>query len=164
MKRNSRAQNKVNSSSKRQVAPKRPTHSIERIIADIRALRESNKSEIEIRNLLDIPLRTYQRYTKTIHEEDKQVWYDIASQELESELLKLRTCLNNSYNIAKKMSEDETAEIGERLEACQAAADCRLSLVQILREYPVFIKTKNNLELEEQEDNDIKASTLKRIH
>ena len=36
------------------------------------------------------------------------------------------------------MSENETADISERLEACQAANDCRLSLVQILREYDEF--------------------------
>ena len=60
------------------------------------------------------------------------------------------------------MSEDETADISERLEACQAANDCRLSLVQILREYPEFIKTSKLNEHEEQDDTI--ESTLKRIH
>jgi hypothetical protein len=166
MKRNSRAHNSVNSSTKRtKTNHKRSTNSeVERIVKDIRSLALEGKSDSDIRALLGLELRMYQKYTKRIHEEDKQVWYDIASQELESELLRLRTCLNNTYNIAKKLSEDETAKIDERLEACQAASDARLSLVQILREYPIFIKTKNNLELEEQEDNDITESTLKRIH
>ena len=112
-------------------------------------------------------MRTFQRYTKTIYEEDKQVWYDITSQELESELLRLRSCLNNSYNIAKKMAEDESADIGERLEACQAANDCRLSLVQILREYPIFIKTSiatSGISQVDEQDNTIIPTTLKRVH
>ena len=142
---------------KRQLTTSKKKPPTERIIKDIRSLREQNKPDSEIREMLGIELRTYQRYTKTIYEEDKQIWHDIASQELESELLKLRTCLNNSYNIAKKMSEDENAEIGERLEACQAAADFRISQVQILREYPVFIKVST-------ETNEEKESTLPRIH
>ena len=147
---------------KRQLTTKKPP--TERIIKDIRTLRDNGKSDEEIRNLLGIELRTYQRYTKTIHEEDKQVWYDIASQELESELLKLRTCLNNNYKIAIKLAEDETAKIGERLEACQAASDARLSLVQILREYPMFVKSAKTFLEEQEEQSDIKASTFKRIH
>jgi hypothetical protein len=62
------------------------------------------------------------------------------------------------------MSEDETADISERLEACQAANDCRLSLVQILGEYPIFVKaSKSNSNFEEQ-DNTIISSTFKRVH
>ena len=154
---------------KRQLTTKKkpPT---ERIIKDIRSLRDSGKSDIEIRALLGIELRTYQRYTKTIYEEDKQVFYDIASQELETELLRLRSCLNHSYNIARKMSEDEKASISDRLEACQAANDCRLSLVQILREYDEFKRKipisqpESESELEGSVESSNKASTLKRIH
>ena len=61
--------------------------------------------------------------------EDKQIWYDISSQELAGELLKLRTCLNNSYDIAKKISEDETIDISERLEALDKKDDSRLNIV-----------------------------------
>ena len=129
----------------------------ERIIKDIRSLREQNKPDSEIREMLGIELRTYQRYTKTIYEEDKQVWYDIASQELESELLKLRTCLNNNYNIAVKIAEDDNSKVDERLQACQAAADFRISQVQILREYPIFVKVSTEI-------NEEKESTLPRIH
>jgi hypothetical protein len=93
------------------------------------------------------------------------VWYDIASQELESELLRLRICLNNSYNIAKKMSEDEEAAISERLKACQAANDCRLSLVQILTEYPEFISKRKEATLPDASNSNVNLpETWKRIH
>lgn len=144
---------------KRQLTTKKPP--TERIIKDIRSLRDSGKNDIEIRALLGIELRTYQRYTKTIYEEDKQVWYDIASQELESELLRLRSCLNNSYNIAKKISEDENANISDRLEACNVANDNRLSLVQILREYPEFKRKEAALP---DGSNVNLPETWKRIH
>jgi hypothetical protein len=121
---------------KRQLAPKRPTHSIERIIADIRALRDSNKSENEIRQLLEIPLRTFQRYAKQIHEEDKQVWYDITSQELESALLRMRSSLEETYKISKNIAENESAAVDERLEALNCMNDSRLNIVKLLLEYP----------------------------
>ena len=82
---------------------------------------------------------TYQRYTKAMYLEDKQIWYDISSQELAGELLKLRTCLNNSYDIAKKISEDETIDISERLEALDKKDDSRLNIVKLLVEYPAFV-------------------------
>ena len=92
----------------------------------------------------------------------------ILLQELESELLRLRSCLNNSYNIAKKMSEDETADISERLEACQPPMISD-SLVQILREYPEFkrqihpqMQTQSD-EMSEQEST-IRPTTFKRVH
>lgn len=56
---------------------------MQRIIKDIRTLRDNGKSDIEIRETLGLELRTYQKYTHNIHE-DKQVWYDISSQDLES--------------------------------------------------------------------------------
>ena len=126
------------------------------------------KTISEIRQTLKIEERTFRRYISKINTEDKKIWYDIVSQELEGELLRLRSCLNNSYNIAKKMSEDETAHISERLEACQAANDCRLSLVQILREYDEF-KTQRKIptsskNLETVEESINLPSTFKRIH
>ena len=57
----------------------------ERIIKDIRSLRDSDKSDEEIRNLLGIELRTFQRYTKTIYEEDQSAWLSITQEQYSTE-------------------------------------------------------------------------------
>ena len=67
---------------KRQLTTKKPP--TQRIIKDIRSLRNSGKSDIEIRQLLGIELRTFQRYNKTIYEQDQQVWFSITQEQLGS--------------------------------------------------------------------------------
>jgi hypothetical protein len=144
-----------------------PTNSeVQRIIKDIRTLRDSNKSDIEIRALLGIELRTYQRYTKRIHEEDQNAWLSITQEQYATELLRLRSCLNNAYNIAKQLSEDSKLACQDRLAALQSMLDSRLSMVQLLGDVDMKRKistTVSQPELEEQ-DSTIKASTFKRIH
>ena len=154
---------------KRQLTTKTKKPPTERIIKDIRSLRDSGKTDIDIRETLGIELRIFQRYTKTIYEQDKQIWYDISSQEVESELLRLRSCLNYSYNIAKQLSEDSTLDCQDRLQCLQSMLDARLSMVQILREYDEF-KTQRKIPLSQPDEETISQSaytansTLKRIH
>lgn len=119
---------------KRQLTTTKKKPPTERIIKDIRSLRDSGKSDIEIRELLGIELRTFQRYTKTIYEQDQEVWISITRNELASELLKLRSCLNDSYKIAKQLSEDTKLECEDRLSALQSMLDSRISMVQLLRD------------------------------
>ena len=87
----------------------------ERIIKDIRSLRDSGKSDNEIRELLKIELRTFQRLTKAIYEQDQQVWLSITQEQYCSELLRLLLCINYAYNIAKQLSEDSELKCEERL-------------------------------------------------
>ena len=56
---------------------------------------------------LAIPERTFRRYCSKIYEQDQKIWVSITKNELASELLRLRSSLEETYNIAKKMSEDE---------------------------------------------------------
>ena len=50
---------------KRQLTTKKPP--TERIIADIRTLRDNGKSDEEIRALLKLEIRTFQRHTKAVY-------------------------------------------------------------------------------------------------
>ena len=121
--------------------PIHPTNSqVQRIEKDIRTLRDSGKSDIEIRETLGLELRTYQKYTHKIHEEDQKVWFSIAQEQLGSELIRLKNSLEHSYRIALAMSENEKVEIGERLEALNKKNDSRLSIIHLLSEFPEFIR------------------------
>ena len=144
---------------KRQLTTKKPP--TERIIKDIRSLRDSGKSDEEIRNLLGIELRTFQRYTKTIYEEDQTLWLSITQEQYSTELLKLHSCLNYSYNIAKQLSEDSKLPCQDRLAAIQSMLDSRLSLVQLLGDVDMKSTIKDNYP---NPDVDVTSSTLPRIH
>ena len=62
---------------------KHPTNSeVQRIITDIRSLREQNKTDKEIMGVLGLELRTFQKYNKRIHESDQEVWFNITRNEL----------------------------------------------------------------------------------
>lgn len=91
-----------------------------------------NKNQWHNRFLLE--LRTYQRHIKRIGEEDKAVWYSIIRDELATELLRLRSSLEETYLIAKGLAEDP--QYNNKLEALQAKDDARLSIVHLLTEGP----------------------------
>jgi hypothetical protein len=108
-----------------------------RILQDIRSLRKQNKPDEEIRNTLGIKYRMWVRYVKRLHEEDKEIWRSLVSNELESELLRLRSSLEDTYRIASNMAEN--GDEFNKLEACKAKDDARLSIVQLLKEGPDYI-------------------------
>jgi hypothetical protein len=125
---------------KRQLTTSKKKPPTERIIKDIRTLRDSGKSDEEIRNLLRVELRTYQRYTKTIYEQDQSLWIKITQQEYATELLNLRSCINNAFNIAKALSEDSKLDCQDRLDSIQTMLDARISMVQLLGDVDMIRK------------------------
>lgn len=140
-----------------------PTNTqVERIKKDIRSLMNIGKSDIEIRETLGLELRTYQKYAHILHLEDQKLWLSITQEQLASELLRLRSCLNDAYKISKQLSEDSKLPCQDRLTALQSMLDSRLSLVQILREYDEF-KRKIPTSQPEEQESDIPI-TLKRVH
>lgn len=85
-------------------------------------------------NTLKIPLRTYRRYTASIHKQNQEIWYSLVRDELCTELLKLRSSLEDTYKIAKELCEKPDLGTGDTLEALQAKDSARLSVVQLLVE------------------------------
>ena len=134
---------------------------VQRIKKDIRSLRDSGRSDIEIGETLGLDLRTYQKYTHIIHLEDQQVWLSITQEQMGTELLRMKQSLEETYKIAKQMALDPEYE--DRLSALQAKDDARLSIVHLLSEYPYFIR-KIPISHPEENLQEIKESTLKRIH
>ena len=157
---------------KREKTRDHPTNSqVQRIIKDIRTLRDNGKSDIEIRETLGLELCTYQKYTHNIHAEDEKIWLSISREQLSTELLRMKHSLEHSYRIALAMSEDEKADIGERLEALNKKDDSRLSLIHLLSEFPDFISQRkissSNIMFEqplEESPSQDAASTLKLVH
>ena len=113
-----------------------PTNSeVERVISDIGQLRAQDKTDYEIRDILNIELRTYQRYVKRINEEDKEIWCSITVNEMESELLRLKETFEQAFHRAKENSENEKDD-GAILEALDAKDNARVNIVKLLVEAP----------------------------
>jgi hypothetical protein len=144
-----------------------PTNSqVQRIKKDIRTLRDSGKSDIEIRETLGLELRTYQKYNHIIHLEDQKVWLSITQQQLASELLRLRSSLEETFKISKKMAEDPNLECGDKIEALNCMNDSRLNIIKLLVEYPDFVRKIPIISQPEtdEQDSTIIPTTLKRVH
>jgi hypothetical protein len=141
---------------KREKTRDHPTNSqVQRIKKDIRALRDSGKSDIEIRETLGLELRTYQKYTRILHLEDQKVWLSITQEQLGSELLRLKSSLESTYQTARVMSEDP--ECKDRIDALNCMNDSRLNIVKLLVEYPDFISQRK---VSDEQSSDI-PTTLK---
>ena len=84
---------------------KHSTHNeVDRLKKDIRALRDSGKNDIEIRDMLGLELRNYQKYTHILHLEDQKVWLSITQEQLGTELLRLKNALEETYRTALAIS------------------------------------------------------------
>ncbi len=118
---------------------------MDRILHDIRNLKDSNNTDREIMEILAIPtLTTYHRYLSKIHKQNKEAWLRVTMDEYETELLKLKGSLEDTYRKAKAISESEN-DVLSVLEACQAKDDARLSIVHLLTEGPEMIKRVEGL-------------------
>jgi hypothetical protein len=117
---------------------------VKRVLTDIRSLREQNKSDKEIRDVLGLKVRMYQRYIKRIHEIDEEIWRKIASTQLESELLRLKQSFEDTYIITKRISESEDKPTQEILEALNAKDNARLNIVRLLVDGPPLVAEAEN--------------------
>jgi hypothetical protein len=116
---------------------------VQRMMSDIKSLTEQGKSDEEIRQLLGIEIRQYQRYQKRIIELEKSEWAKLVSDKLESELLRLKTSFEHTYRTAKKLSEKE--DYDDRLDALNTKDNARTNIIILLRQGPDYIKGRTPL-------------------
>ena len=141
-----------------------------RIEKDIRALLEQRKSSQEIMDILSIPERTFRRYCSRIHQEDQNTWLSITKHQLATSLLKLRSSLEETYDISREMALDPKCE--DRLGALASMNDARLSICQLLMDVDMIRKVQPQPKLgeggvtndSEESTESGTASTFKRIH
>ena len=118
---------------------------IDRILYDIRQLKDANNTDKEIMDILAIPIPTYRRYVQKIHKQNKEAWLSLTRNEYETELLKLKGSLEHTYATALKISEDLEESSIDRIAALQSKDDARLSIVHLLTEGPEMIKKVEGL-------------------
>jgi hypothetical protein len=117
---------------------------VKRVLTDIRSLKEQNKNDKEIRDILGLKVRMYQRYVKRVHELDQEIWRKITYTQLESELLKLKQSFEDTYIITKRISESDDKPTQEILEALNAKDNARLNIVRLLVDGPPLVAESEN--------------------
>jgi len=132
---------------------------IDRTLGDIRKLKDANNTDRQIMEILAIPIPTYRRYVAKIHKQNKEAWLSLTRNEYETELLKLKGSLEDTYNKAKALSEDPKRDPMEILESCSAKDDARLSIVTLLTEGPEMIRKVEGLLSENKKDKKRKMDT-----
>ena len=143
---------------KRQLTTKKPP--TERIIADIRTLRDNGKSDQEIRALLKIrDLVHSQRHIRPSINKISKYGFPLPKNNLETELLRMKNALEETYRISLAMAKDPEYE--DRLNTLQQKDDARLSIIHLLVEYPDFVRKMEQHDRSEEQSNNIE-STLKR--
>jgi len=115
---------------------------------DIRALRAQGKTNDEVMAILKIPMRSYRRYCSAINKKDKQIWYSLVRDEVESQFLMLKNSLEHTYHRARELSEKD--DYDSILEALETANSARVSIIQLLVEGPQMIE-KINVQLPKNE-------------
>lgn len=108
-------------------------------LSDIRRLKNEDRNDSEVREILDIPIRTYQRYIQKYNLENKAIWYSLVRDEMESELLAVRDCMLFCCNYAKRKLQDDSIESSEHLEWIQTLQAARMNLFQTTVDGPEYI-------------------------
>jgi hypothetical protein len=114
---------------------------VQRLLLDIRRLRDQDKPDSEVREILGISLRMYQDYMKRIREEDKIMWDTIIKHELESEILSVRDTMLYCCGYAKEQLKDKNVPSADKLEWINTLQGTRTNMLKLLVEGPEYLKT-----------------------
>ena len=113
-----------------------------RILEDIRKYRNSQDrqySDEEIRSILGIKIRMYQRYLEIIHKQDKEAWLNVTRTQLEPEMLKLKASYEETYQTAKEEVQNATTT-QDKLLASECKDGARLDIIRLLTDGPEYVK------------------------
>lgn len=111
-----------------------------RIVEDIWMLREQNRTDREIKNMLGLKDRQWRRYNAIVTKEIKEMWSSLIHEKLELEMLRMYKTLNNNYaKIESKLGNETNPETIIML--TQELQDIALNKVRLLICGPEYTET-----------------------
>jgi UDP-glucose 6-dehydrogenase len=114
---------------------------VQRLLLDIRRLRDQDKTDSEVKEILGVGIRMYQDYMKRIREEDKIMWDTIIKHELESEILSVRGTMLYCVRYAKEQLKDKNTPSADKLEWINTLQGTRTNILKLLVEGPEYLRT-----------------------
>jgi len=96
------------------------------------------RMDYEIMKILGIPNSTFYRYKSKIYKEDKELLSKIMIEPLESRMLKLMRCLEDSSRIFRQIMEDDKAKPMDRIRASKKMVNAQYNILRLLKMGPNF--------------------------
>jgi hypothetical protein len=91
------------------------------------------KNDYEITKILGIPNSTFYRYKSIIYKEDKELWFQVIIEPLESRALRIYETLEESYRISKKIADNENNKPMDRIKASKGMVNAQYNMLRLLK-------------------------------
>jgi hypothetical protein len=91
------------------------------------------KNDYEITKILGIPNSTFYRYKSIIYKEDKELWFQVIIEPLESRALRIYETLEESYRISKKIADNENNKPMDRIKASKGMVNVQYNMLRLLK-------------------------------
>jgi hypothetical protein len=114
---------------------------VQHLLLDVRRLRDQDKTDSEVREILGVGIIMYQEYMQRIHEEDRLAWNEVIKDELESEILAVRNTMLYCCRYAKEQLKDKNVPSSDKLEWINTLQGTRTNMLKLLVEGPEYLKT-----------------------
>ena len=105
---------------------------LQRIISDIRQLMEQGKTDNEIRGILGLEVRQYQRFVKSINLQNQKAWYFLVKNELATQLLALRNSLEETFTKSRELANipgSSTTDVPRSIKLTEFSKDIHTGLL-----------------------------------
>jgi hypothetical protein len=83
--------------------------------------------------ILGIPNSTFYRYKSIIYKEDKELWFQVIIEPLESRALRIYETLEESYRISKKIADNENNKPMDRIKASKGMVNAQYNMLRLLK-------------------------------
>ena len=103
-----------------------------RLMKEIRKLLPT-KNDYEIMKILGIPNSTFYRYKSRIYKEDNELLSKIMIEPLESRMLMIMRCLEDSSRIFRKIMLDDKAKPMDRIRASKKMVNAQYNILRLLK-------------------------------
>ena len=117
----------------------------------IRSLQSDNKSLKEISQILGIPLRTVEYYSRKIYQKDNEHWQQMEKESLQGRANIIKSYYEKGTAMCEEIMDDEKKSPKDRIDAFKTLIACQNNIYNMLKELPSFkIGTIVSKELEDK--------------
>jgi hypothetical protein len=97
-------------------------------------MMQENVPDSQIRYTLNLGLRQYQYFARRIKKKNQKIWRELVKGELASELLRLRSSIENSYQTALSLLQTPGLDIQDTLAILRSKDSMRSDIINLLVE------------------------------
>ncbi|MGH9972704.1 MAG: LuxR C-terminal-related transcriptional regulator [Nitrososphaeraceae archaeon] len=107
-------------------------------LVQIRKLQDEQKTNREISDIMNIPMRTVEFYVRRIYDQDKEVWEKLETESLESRALIIKRKYEELAEICEAILDHDQRSPRDRLEAGKTLFACHLNIYNMIKNGPLM--------------------------